>query len=168
MMMTNSCLRTAHRSPLRTAALAVGVVFFLVGIMGFIPGLTNGLRPDGRCGHDSMAKLLGVFQVSVLHNIVHLLFRLAGSHWPATIPLRAVPDRRRSDLYRSVGLRSGDRQVGVGEPSCRLNNADDCCILVLGIGHDRPRRGARQGVEAPVVGGNHPLSCSSSEPRRGN
>ena len=34
--------------------------------------------PRSFASHDSMAMLLGVFQVSVLHNIVHLLFGVAG------------------------------------------------------------------------------------------
>ena len=29
-------------------------------------------------GHESDAKLLGIFEVSILHNIVHLLFGVAG------------------------------------------------------------------------------------------
>jgi hypothetical protein len=66
------------RTPVQTAALLVGVVFLLVGILGFIPGVTTNYSDMSGAGHDSMAKLLGVFQVSVLHNVVHLLFGLAG------------------------------------------------------------------------------------------
>lgn len=66
------------RSPLRTAAMVVGATFVLVGILGFIPGLTTNYDQLGAAGHQSMAKLLGLFQVSVLHNIVHLLFGVAG------------------------------------------------------------------------------------------
>ena len=32
------------RSPVQTAALLVGVVFLLVGILGFIPGITSRTR----------------------------------------------------------------------------------------------------------------------------
>jgi hypothetical protein len=77
-MMVNSDIATIRRSPVRTAALAVGVVFLLVGILGFIPGITTNYDDMGGAGHESMAKLLGVFQVSVLHNIVHLLFGVVG------------------------------------------------------------------------------------------
>jgi 4-hydroxybenzoate polyprenyltransferase len=66
------------RDLLRTAALAVGVVFLLVGVLGFVPGITSDYGTMSGAGHDSMAKLLGIFQVSVLHNIVHLLFGAAG------------------------------------------------------------------------------------------
>ncbi|WP_077488125.1 DUF4383 domain-containing protein [Sinomonas mesophila] len=67
----------SHRTPLEIAAMAVGAVFLLVGVLGFIPGITTG-SGLGIAGHGSDAFLLGVFQVSVLHNIVHLLFGIAG------------------------------------------------------------------------------------------
>jgi hypothetical protein len=66
------------RHPVRLAALAVGAVFLLVGVLGFIPGITTHYSHLSSAGHDSMAKLLGIFQVSVLHNVVHLLFGVAG------------------------------------------------------------------------------------------
>ncbi|MEU8821952.1 DUF4383 domain-containing protein [Actinoplanes sp. NPDC048796] len=69
---------TAGRSPVRTAALAVSIVFLLVGVLGFIPGVTTNFDSMTCAGHHSDAHLLGVFQVSVLHNIVHLLFGVAG------------------------------------------------------------------------------------------
>jgi hypothetical protein len=62
----------------RTLATVVGAVFLLVGVLGFIPGITTGYDTMSFAGHTSEAKLLGIFQVSVLHNIVHLLFGLAG------------------------------------------------------------------------------------------
>jgi hypothetical protein len=70
---------TAHdRTPVQKVAAVVGVVFLVVGIAGFIPGITTHYSDMTFAGHDSMAKLLGVFMVSVLHNIVHLLFGIAG------------------------------------------------------------------------------------------
>jgi len=68
----------ARRTAVQKAALTVGVVFLLVGIAGFIPGVTTNYSDLSFAGHESEAKLLGVFQVSVLHNIVHLLFGVAG------------------------------------------------------------------------------------------
>lgn len=58
--------------------MAVGAVFLLVGVLGFIPGITTHYSDMSFGGHHSLAKLLGIFQVSVLHNIVHLLFGIAG------------------------------------------------------------------------------------------
>lgn len=60
------------------ASLVAGIVFLVVGIAGFIPGLTTNFDEMSFAGHDSMAMLLGIFQVSVLHNIVHLLYGVAG------------------------------------------------------------------------------------------
>ncbi|GII86876.1 membrane protein [Sphaerisporangium siamense] len=66
------------RSTLQWAAFACGVVFLLVGVLGFIPGITTDYDTLRFAGHHSDAMLLGVFQVSVLHNIVHLAFGVAG------------------------------------------------------------------------------------------
>ncbi|MER7111941.1 DUF4383 domain-containing protein [Streptomyces sp. NPDC000229] len=68
----------APRTPVQQAALLVGAVFLLVGVLGFIPGITTDYDALKFAEHDSEAKLLGVFQVSVLHNLVHVLFGLAG------------------------------------------------------------------------------------------
>jgi hypothetical protein len=70
--------RTVGRTNIQKATLAVGVVFLLVGVLGFIPGITSNYGSLGFAGHGSEALLLGIFQVSVLHNIVHLLFGAAG------------------------------------------------------------------------------------------
>ncbi len=62
----------------RSMAGLVGAVFLLVGILGFIPGITSNYDSLTFAGHTSDAKLLGLFEVSILHNIVHLLFGVAG------------------------------------------------------------------------------------------
>lgn len=77
-MTTSSRGTGVDRSDIQKAALAVGAVFILVGLLGFIPGVTTNYDDMGFAGHESEAKLLGLFQVSVLHNIVHLLFGVAG------------------------------------------------------------------------------------------
>lgn len=78
---------TTHTAPLstRTARTSVqlvsgifGAVFLLVGILGFVPGITQDLDTIMFAGQHSEAVLLGIFQVSVLHNIVHLLFGIVG------------------------------------------------------------------------------------------
>jgi hypothetical protein len=70
--------RRFAETPVQKAALIVGVVFLVVGIAGFIPGLTANVNALLIAGHESHALLLGVFQVSILHNIVHLLFGIIG------------------------------------------------------------------------------------------
>ncbi|GAB3536943.1 DUF4383 domain-containing protein [Arthrobacter tecti] len=68
----------ATRTNIQKAALAVGVVFLLVGVLGFVPGITGNYDTLQFAGSGSEALLLGLFQVSILHNIVHLLFGVAG------------------------------------------------------------------------------------------
>jgi len=46
---------------LKKLSLLFGVVFILVGVLGFVPGVT-------RDGH-----LLGIFHVNLAHNVVHVL-----------------------------------------------------------------------------------------------
>ena len=64
----------------RTMARLFGVVFLVVGILGFIPGITQmhseheGLVVGGP-GH---GYLLGLFHVNLAHNVVHLLFGVMG------------------------------------------------------------------------------------------
>lgn len=62
----------------RLAATIVGATFLVVGIAGFVPGITTNYDELSFAGHESGAELLGLFQVSILHNIVHLLFGVAG------------------------------------------------------------------------------------------
>ena len=68
----------ATRSPLQLACAGVAVAFLLVGVLGFVPGVTTDYDTMEFAGHESDAQLLGLFEVSILHNIVHLLFGLVG------------------------------------------------------------------------------------------
>jgi uncharacterized protein DUF4383 len=45
----------------KTAAVLFGVVFLIIGILGFVPAVTKG------------EMLLGIFHVNTAHNVVHLL-----------------------------------------------------------------------------------------------
>jgi len=73
----------------------MGVVFLLVGIAGFIPGITSGVDELQFVGHHSSALLLGLFQVSIFHNIVHLLFGVVG--------IAASRSVKASRLYLLIG-----------------------------------------------------------------
>lgn len=66
------------RTPVQVASLVVGLVFLLIGVAGFIPGITTNYDQMQFAGHESEALLLGIFAVSVLHNIVHLGFGVWG------------------------------------------------------------------------------------------
>lgn len=65
-------------SRMQQAATVVAGAFILVGVLGFIPGITTNYDQMEMAGHESGAELLGIFQVSILHNLVHLGFGLAG------------------------------------------------------------------------------------------
>ena len=70
--------RSTRRSPAQLTALLMGAVFLLVGVAGFVPGITTHYDTMSGAGHHSGAMLLGLFQVSVLHNVIHLLYGVAG------------------------------------------------------------------------------------------
>jgi len=63
----------------RYFALVYGIVFLLVGIAGFVPGLVTPLQetPGLTVGAGS-GLLFGLFPVNVLHNVVHLAFGVWG------------------------------------------------------------------------------------------
>jgi hypothetical protein len=60
------------RHPAQYLALAIGVIYTVIGIWGFF---RTGF--DGFAHHDGEL-LLGLFEVNPLHNIVHLVIGLAG------------------------------------------------------------------------------------------
>ncbi len=65
------------RTDVQKAAMLFGIIFLVVGILGFIPGITSDY---GRLDvfDDVGAKLIGIFGVNILENIVHLLYGVAG------------------------------------------------------------------------------------------
>lgn len=76
--MVQEPIRERGRAPLAELGLVISIGFLAVGILGFIPGITTHYSDMQFAGHDSGAKLFDVFQVSILHNLVHLLYGLAG------------------------------------------------------------------------------------------
>jgi len=73
-LVANDRVAGRERTLAQKLALLWGVAFLLAGILGFIPGITSNFDELEFAGPDSQAELLGLFQVSILHNIVHLLF----------------------------------------------------------------------------------------------
>ncbi len=62
------------RQPIHAFAATMGLAFLIAGIAGFIPGLTSNFDELELAGPESGAELFGLFEVSILHNLVHLLF----------------------------------------------------------------------------------------------
>ena len=107
---------------LRNLAMVFGVVFTLVGVLGFVPGVTT-----------DEGLLLGIFEVDTLHNIVHLLSGIAG--------LIAAKSDAHARLYllgfgtvyaivTLIGFMQGDTVLGLFE----INNADNWLHVVLTAG----------------------------------
>ncbi len=68
---------TAGKTDIQRAAMLFGIVFALVTVAGFIPGITTDY--DRLTVFDGVgAKLLGIFGVNILENIVHGLYAVAG------------------------------------------------------------------------------------------
>jgi hypothetical protein len=65
-------------SAFRRFALIFGLVFFLVGIAGFVPGITTQHTHPDVMVTAGLGLLLGLFPVNVLHNLAHLLFGFWG------------------------------------------------------------------------------------------
>ena len=116
------------------AAAAVGAVFLLVGVLGFVPGITTPYGDLHLAGHESGAKLIGLFEVSVLHNVVHLLFGVAGlamaRAWESA-RLFLIGGGAIYLLLFVYGLVVDDGSKANFVP---LNSADNWLHLVLGLG----------------------------------
>jgi hypothetical protein len=118
----------------RNATKVVGAVFLLVGILGFVPGITSNYDAMELAGHESGAELLGIFQVSILHNIVHLLFGVAGLAMAGTVRSATTYLLAGGVIYLVLavyGTVVGQRSDGNFVP---VNSADDLLHLVLGLG----------------------------------
>jgi Domain of unknown function (DUF4383) len=118
------------RTPAQSVAVLVAAVFLLVGILGFIPGITTHYGDMSFAGHGSGAKLLGLFQVSILHNVVHLLFGAVG------LALAKTAEGARTYLVGGgvvylvlwlIGV------IGAGD-WIPVNTADNWLHLALGVG----------------------------------
>jgi hypothetical protein len=118
------------RAPVQTVARVVGFAFLLVGIAGFVPGLTTNLYEGLEfAGDQGSAELLGLFQVSVFHNIVHALFGVG-------ILMAATPAGARTYLLGSGALYFVLFLMGIagGGDWVPINDADNWLHLGLALG----------------------------------
>ena len=132
-VMTDMRTGSMTATNLQKIATAVAAVFLLVGVLGFIPGITTDYDTMTFASHNSDAKLLGIFEVSVLHNIVHLLFGVVG------LALARTWDGARSYLIGGgviylvlwiYGLVVGEESKANFVP---VNSADNWLHLLLGL-----------------------------------
>ncbi|GGI00560.1 DUF4383 domain-containing protein [Arthrobacter liuii] len=122
-----------HRTPIELTALVSGGIFALVGILGFIPGITTNYSQMTFAGHDSGALLLGVFQVSILHNIVHLLFGAAGLLMGRTAAQSRYFLLGGGVVYLAIWLYGLLIDQGSGANFIPINTADNWLHAVLGV-----------------------------------
>jgi len=131
---TSNSVVHRSRSRLQWAALIVGVTFLVVGVLGFIPGITTNVDSMEFVGHDGNAKLLGIFEVSVLHNIVHLLFGVAGLVMSRTSAASRSYLIGGGAIYLLLWLYGLLIDHDSEANFIPLNDADNWLHLVLGLG----------------------------------
>ncbi len=99
-----------------------GIVFLLIGILGFIPGVTQ----EG-------GLLLGIFSVDTMHNVVHLLSGVIAV-WTALSSAKAAQMYFRIfgivyALVTVIGFIQGDSFLGM----MAINTADNILHLVIAV-----------------------------------
>ncbi len=111
----------------------VGVVFLLVGIAGFVPGIVESYDELGWWKAGSRAELLWVFQTSILHNLVHLAFGLLG----LALASRAATARAfllgGGLVYLALWVYGLAVDKGSGANFVPLDRADDWLHFLLGV-----------------------------------
>jgi hypothetical protein len=120
----------SERTPIQSVAVLVGIVFLVVGILGFVPGVTTHYSNLSFAGHGSGAKLLGTFQVSILHNLFHLLFGLVGLVLARTAEGAGTFLTGGGNVYLALWLLGA---VGVAG-RLPANTADNWLHFLFGIG----------------------------------
>ena len=123
-----------QRSLPQTLALVFGIAFLGAGVLGFIPGITTNLGDIAFAGKDSPSELLGIFQVSILHNIVHLLFGVAGIALARSTESAKTYLLGSGVIYIVLFVYGLFVAVGADANFVPINNADDLLHLVLGVG----------------------------------
>ena len=125
---------TGNKDLLRLAARVVGIVFLAVGVLGFVPGVTSNYGDMSIAGHESMSMLLGIFQVSILHNIVHLLFGVAGVALSRTASGARTYLLAGGAVYLVLWLYGLVIDHESSANFVPLNGADNWLHLLLGVG----------------------------------
>jgi hypothetical protein len=154
-MTANRNASAADRHPDQWSALAVGVVFLLVGVTGFlVTGFDGFADPDGEL-------LLGFFEINPLHNVVHLLIGATGvALWQ---PLARARTEVRGGALSKVVEADLDRFPSVRNSSARLVSADHpsvdakvttalSCGVVERLDHPLGRSDVRMRIRIGFVG----------------
>jgi Domain of unknown function (DUF4383) len=121
------------RTDVQNVGMGVGIVLIVVGILGFIPGITTQYSELRFLGPDSTAMFLNLFQVSMLLNIVQLAIGATG----VAMSRNAMGARNFlmgfGLLY--IVLSVYGLIVGTGSAAnfLSLNTMDNWALMVLGV-----------------------------------
>ncbi len=122
------------------AALLVAAGFIVIGVLGFIPGVTTDYGRLHWAGHQSGAMLFGVFAVSGLHNILHLVSGFVGFALARTYAASRAYFLGGGVVYLALwvhGLlldqRSSANLLPVNNADVWLNFGLGVCMVLLGL-----------------------------------
>ena len=120
-------------APVRIFAYALGGVYLLVGIIGFLSPFLTGVSPAQGFIVTERADLLGVFAVNWLHNLVHILVGVAGLAAGRAIPSSRTFAQVIGWLFLLLGIVGfvvpGDLLLGI----LPLNPPDNVLHLLTGL-----------------------------------
>jgi hypothetical protein len=144
------------RTAIQRAALLFGLVFALVTIVGFIPGVTTDYDDLTRFDGEG-AKVFGVFGANVLENLAHGLFAVAGlaaaASWAASKTYFIWGGMVYLGLWL-YGVLGGSEEgstanfLGLNEASDWLHLALGLAMLAVGLLLSRRRAGRSVGARA--------------------
>lgn len=86
----------------RTVALVLGVVYLIVGAVGFIPLFVFGPAPAGM--PSASGNLLGIFPINAAHNVVHLVIGAALLYGSTATSAAILVSRVVGAVYILVGI----------------------------------------------------------------
>jgi hypothetical protein len=117
----------------QSAAIVVSAVLLLIGVLGFVPGITTKLDALQLAGNLSEARLFDMFEVSVVLNLIHVAVGLVG--------LMMVRTYARSRTYLLagglvfLGMWIWGLLINLNSPANLLpvNNADNWLHLGIGV-----------------------------------
>ena len=121
------------RTDVQNVGMGVGIVLMLAGVLGFIPGITQQYGELRFLGPDSHAMFLGLFQVSMLLNIVQLVIGATG--WAMSRNGMGARNFLMGFGALYIVLSIFGLSVGVGSAAnfLSLNTMDNWTHMVLGV-----------------------------------
>jgi hypothetical protein len=120
----------------RTVAAVLGVVYLLVGVLGFLPAVvTRGSAADMPSASGS---LIGIFPINALHNVVHLAINAALLYGAMATPTAIIVSRVVGIVYLLVGVAGfvaadGFGLLPLGGPDIVLHLATGAVLTYIGF-----------------------------------